>query len=138
MSINRFNDNKFLQVKEFRPIDLTENDKKIRSIKINYNDNDIDYIDYDFSFIRDQQLNSFNNNMKFVAHNHNVDNIKINVEDDDEYIRFDFKKSLDPFKPFQYKNIRIRDDEKYERVSHLTPSKEWPKITFHVDEKFKL
>ncbi len=132
---NQFNNNKYNNV--FKPIDLTENDKKIRSIRIDYDDNDYDSINCDFSFIKNEKFN-IENRMKFVVNNYDVNNIKINIDEDDEYQKFDFKNSLKPFRPFQYKSIRIRDDEKFERISNLTPSSEWPKITFLDDEKFKL
>ncbi len=124
------------EAKKYKPFDLTKIDEKILSIKIDTVEDNDSFEQCDFSFIRNQPTTF--QGPRFVSNSYDVSKISINLNDDDEYQQIDFKPYTSLLNPFQYKGVMVRGDQKYERVNQLTPAKEWPRITFLDDEKFKL
>ncbi len=129
----------FIAKDEFKPINLTKIDKKIRSISINVPD-DFEVSNYPSLNINfDSFQNSFKKFSRKDIFNQEVFLPKINFDyKDEEYEKFKILENIDIYKPFRYSGINIYDSVNISKPMQLTPVKNWARITCFDDDKFKI
>ncbi len=129
----------FIAKAEFKPINLTKIDKKIKAISINV-PNDFQELNYS-----GLNLNSDSFQKRFKKINRNsifsneISLPRINFDyEDQEYEKYDILNNFDIYKPFKYSGINLYDNINITKPSQLTPVKKWARITGFDDDKFKI